>query len=90
MSNDTAQPETQVVAAIKELHGATDALLQTVGDLKQRLQPVLPEMVTNKVDKSDKLEPAALVPLAADLHQVKRNIRTATGTVRDIVDMCQL
>ncbi len=76
---------------MKQLHEAATGLQQVVSDLKERLQPILPEMLTNKMVKTYMDEPdLGVVPFAADLYLVKRDIRTATGTVQNIIDKCEL
>jgi len=81
----------QVEEAMTQLQEAAAGLLQVVGDLAERLQPILPEMLTNKIVKTHMDEPdLGLVPFATDLHLIKRNVRTATGTVQDIIDKCEL
>lgn len=84
----TREPRRAIPAEREELDGALDALRQSIGDLEDRLIPVLKQ--PDPSSEPSEPDPPHCCPLAEDMRAAAQQVRQLKDRVTDINDRVQL
>ena len=82
------EPRRAIPAEREELEGAMDALRQSIGDLEDRLTPVLKQPDPQEEGKDP--DPPPCCPLAEGMRAASQQVRQFRDRVIDINDRVQL